>query len=284
MNLQNKMLAGLALFSFFLTTTVAEIADEWIISVDVDSWEITLLHDNWVIINTYLNDKKFSCDQLYLNLKEGTLYSNGERWIIYWQLDVDVTKWIIGINWDITVLDKLYSGHIGIDVKNNSITANNISSDDAENIDTPADLSLYLNKEPYKTLVGIYNSVLNYYNSSNSKFDELQSLVYKYGSDSSEGNLKEILNKNKEALAYYDINGISVLDICLTGWNFSNEKENLWWVILNSWDVKEVNKSVEVVAQKQTPTSVRTWPEHILLLVITFVLCWLFFRYRYRKS
>jgi apolipoprotein N-acyltransferase len=41
---------------------------------------------------------------------------------------------------------------------------------------------------------------------------------------------------------------------------------------------------VEVVAQKQTPTSVRTWPEHILLLVITFVLCWLFFRYRYRKS
>ncbi|MDR1988087.1 MAG: hypothetical protein LBQ24_05050 [Candidatus Peribacteria bacterium] len=28
MNLQNKMLAGLALFSFFLTTTVAEIADE----------------------------------------------------------------------------------------------------------------------------------------------------------------------------------------------------------------------------------------------------------------
>ncbi|MDR1988085.1 MAG: hypothetical protein LBQ24_05040 [Candidatus Peribacteria bacterium] len=52
-------------------------------------------------------------------------------------------------------------------------------------------------------------------------------MVYKYGSDSSEGNLKEILNKNKEALAYYDINGISVLDICLTGWNFSNEKENL---------------------------------------------------------
>ncbi|MDR2640682.1 MAG: hypothetical protein LBC61_05225 [Candidatus Peribacteria bacterium] len=60
--------------------------------------------------------------------------------------------------------------------------------------------------EPYRTLVRIYNDVLKHYNSSNSKFDELQSLVYAYGSDSSQANLQKILDKDNELIAFYDIN------------------------------------------------------------------------------